>query len=96
MRVLAQDTPVVILDEPRFPLDIGHQQLVTALCRQFADEGHCILAVLHDLNLAGSYADRVMVMSEGEVVAEGSPDYALRPERLSAVFHQEVVVIPQP
>lgn len=95
-RVLAQDTPVVLLDEPSAALDIGHQQLVMSLCRQLADEGRCILAVLHDLNLAGAYADRVMVMSEGRVVASGAPEEALRPELLSAVFNQEVIVIPHP
>ena len=95
-RVLAQDTPVVLLDEPSAALDIGHQQLVMSMCRQLAYEGRCILAVLHDLNLAGAYADRVLVMSQGEVVAAGTPEEALRPELLSAVFHQEVIVIPHP
>ena len=67
-----------------------------SLCRQLADEGRCILAVLHDLNLAGAYADRVVVMSEGRVVASGAPEEALRPELLSAVFNQDVIVIPHP
>lgn len=95
-RVMAQDTPVVLLDEPSAALDIGHQQLVMSLCRQLADEGRCILAVLHDLNLAGAYADRVMVMSGGRVVASGAPEEALRPELLSLVFNQEVIVMPDP
>ena len=95
-RVLAQDAPVVLLDEPSAALDIGHQQLVMSLCRQLADEGRCILAVLHDLNLAGAYADRVMVMSDGRVVASGAPEEALRPELLSTVFNQEVIVIRHP
>ena len=95
-RVLAQDTPVVLLDEPSSALDIGHQELVMTLCRRLADEGRCILAVLHDLNLAGAYADRVMVMSGGEVAAVASPAEALRPELLASVFHQEVLVIPHP
>ena len=95
-RVLAQDAPIVLLDEPSAALDIGHQQLVMSLCRQLADEGRCILTVLHDLNLAGAYADRVMVMSEGRVVASGTPEEALHPELLSAVFNQEVIVIPHP
>lgn len=95
-RVLAQDTPVVLLDEPSAALDIGHQQLVMSLCQQLAHEGRCILTVLHDLNLAGAYADRVMVMSEGRVVASGVPEEALRPELLSAVFNQDVIVIPHP
>ena len=95
-RVLAQDTPVLLLDEPSASLDIGHQQLVMALCRRLADEGRAVLAVLHDLNLAGAFADRVMVMSEGKAVAAGTPEEALRPELLSAVFNQDVLVIPHP
>ncbi len=95
-RVLAQDTPVVLLDEPTAALDIGHQQLVMSLCRQLANDGRAVLAVLHDLNLAGAYADRVMVMSEGEVVAVGRPEEVLCPDLLSAVFNQPVMVMPHP
>ena len=95
-RVLAQDTPVVLLDEPTTALDIGHQQLVMSLCRQLANDGRAVLAVLHDLNLAGAYADRVMIMSEGKVVEVGKPEEALRSDLLSAVFNQRVIVIPHP
>ena len=95
-RVLAQDAPVILLDEPTTALDIGHQQLVMSICRQLAREGRAVLAVLHDLNLAGAYADRVMVMSEGRVVEVGRPEDALRPELLSAVFNQPVMVMPHP
>ena len=95
-RVLAQDTPVVLLDEPTSALDIGHQQLVMSLCRRLAADGRAVLAVLHDLNLAGAFADRVMVMSEGEVVASGVPEEVLCPELLSDVFNQPVMVVPHP
>ena len=95
-RVLAQDTPVVLLDEPTAALDIGHQQLVMSLCRQLVNDGRAVLAVLHDLNLAGAYADRIMVMSEGEVVAVGRPEEVLCPDLLSAVFNQQVMVMPHP
>ena len=95
-RVLAQDTPVVLLDEPTTALDIGHQQLVMSLCRQLANDGRAVLAVLHDLNLAGAYADRVMIMSEGKVVEVGKPEEALRSDLLSVVFNQHVIVIPHP
>ena len=95
-RVLAQDTPVVLLDEPTTALDIGHQHLVMSLCRQLANNGRAILAVLHDLNLAGAYADRVMVMSGGRVVEVGKPKEVLRSDLLSAVFNQQVMVMPHP
>lgn len=95
-RVLAQDTPIVLLDEPTSALDIGHQQLVMSLCRRLAADGRAVLAVLHDLNLAGAFADRVMVMSEGEVVASGTPEEVLHPELLSDVFDHQVIVMPHP
>ena len=95
-RVIAQDTPVVLLDEPTTALDIGHQQLVMSLCRQLANDGRAVLVVLHDLNLAGAYADRVMVMSEGAVTAVGRPEEVLCADLLSAVFHQQVMVMPHP
>lgn len=95
-RVLAQDTPVVLLDEPTSALDIGHQQLVMSLCRRLAGEGRAVLAVLHDLNLAGAYADRVVVMSQGEVVASGGPEEVLCADLLSDVFNQRVMVVPHP
>ena len=95
-RVLAQDTPVILLDEPTTALDIGHQQLVMSLCQRLANDGCAVLAVLHDLNLAGAYADRVMIMSEGEVVAIGRPEEVLCPDILSEVFNQPVMVMPHP
>ena len=55
-----------------------------------------MLAVLHDLNLAGSYADRVMVMSQGEVVATGTPEQVLSADLLSEVFSQQVMVVSHP
>ena len=95
-RVLAQDTPVILLDEPTNALDIAHQQMVMSVCRQLADEGRVIFAVLHDLNLAAAFADTVMVMSEGRVVAIGSPEEVLTPHLLSEVFNQDVIVISHP
>ena len=95
-RVLAQDTPVILLDEPTTALDIGHQQLIMSLCRRLARGGYAVLAVLHDLNLAGEYADRIAVMAEGEVKALGRPEEVLCPDLLSDVFNQPVMVMPHP
>jgi iron complex transport system ATP-binding protein len=95
-RVLAQDTPVVLLDEPTAALDLGHQELVMALCRRLASEGRAVIAVLHDLNLAGAYADRVAVMFKGRMVAIGKTNDVLCAGVLSEVFEQPVIVIPHP
>ena len=95
-RVLAQDTPVILLDEPTNALDIAHQQLVMSLCRRLANQGRAVLAVLHDLNLAAAFADQIMVLSEGQVVAIGKPEEVLTPKLLYEVFDQHVIVIPHP
>ena len=95
-RVLAQNTPVVLLDEPTTALDLGHQDLVMALCRRQASEGKAVIAILHDLNLAGAYADRVAVMCKGRLVDVGYTQDVLQEELLSAVFGQRVLVVPHP
>lgn len=72
--VLAQDTPLLLLDEPTTFLDVAHQIDVLDLCRDLhEDEGRTLVAVLHDLNHAARYATHLIAMRDGEVVAEGSP-----------------------
>lgn len=95
-RVLAQDTPVMLLDEPTNALDISHQQLIMSLCRRLANQGRAVLAVLHDMNLAAAYADKILVLSQGQVVAIGKPEEILTPKLLYDVFDQHVIVIPHP
>jgi iron complex transport system ATP-binding protein len=93
-RALAQDTPVLLLDEPTAHLDIGHQASVLALMRALCrDEGKAVLAVVHDLTLAAAYCDRlVMFRSNGTVAAEESAAQILRPELLAAVYGADVDV----
>ena len=95
-RVLAQDAPVMLLDEPTNALDIAHQQLAMTLCRRLADEGRVVVSVLHDVNIAAQFADRVMIISHGRVVAVGEPEDVLTPSLLSEVFGMKVIVIPHP
>lgn len=96
-RALAQDTPVLLLDEPTAHLDIGHQaavlRLVRALCRS---QSKAALAVVHDLTLAGQFADRLVLMDRGRVVAEGSAEDVLRPSVLGAVYGTRVRVLRHP
>ena len=105
-RALAQEAPVLLLDEPTSALDIGHQQqaleLVDGLRRE---QGLTIISAMHDLTLAGLYADRLVLLHEGHRVAEGTAKQVLKSETLaefygvSARVHHEpdgtVVVIPQ-
>ena len=95
-RVAAQRTPVLLLDEPTASLDLQHQEVVLGLARRRADSGVAVLVVLHDLGLAGAYADRIAVMDQGRVVACGPPKEVLRADLLSAVYRQPVEVFPHP
>ena len=94
-RVLAQDTPLLLLDEPTTALDIRHQQMVVEIIRSLADRGRTVVAVLHDLNLATSF-DRVLLLSEGTLSAHGRPDEVLTSARLSEVYEYPIEVIDHP
>ena len=87
-RALAQEAPVLLLDEPTSALDIGHQQQALELVTELREQsGLTVIAAMHDLTLAGTYADRLVMLDEGEVVALGSPRDVLTAERLGDVFH---------
>ena len=92
-RVLAQDTGIVLLDEPIAALDLRHQEDVLRLSRDLASEGRAIVIVLHDLSLAGAFADRIGLVSEGRLVALGSPGDVLTAEAISRVYGLAVEVI---
>ena len=95
-RVLAQTTPVILLDEPTAALDLRHQELVLRTARQLSDDGACVVTVLHDLNLAAAYSDRVIMMSDGALVADDSPAEVFTAERVSELYRQPVMVIEHP
>ena len=95
-RVLAQATPVVLLDEPTASLDLRHQHVVARVARGRAEAGATVVAVVHDLALAGAYADRVVAMRDGRVVADGSPVDVLEASALSDLYGHPVVVSPHP
>ncbi len=87
MRAPAQFEPgFLLLDEPVTSLDPRHQHAALALAREFVGQGGGALAILHDVNLAARYADRVIVLANGRLVATGTPAEALSPAVLSPVF----------
>ncbi|MEV6240935.1 ABC transporter ATP-binding protein [Lentzea sp. NPDC051838] len=92
-RAIAQEPRVLVLDEPTNHLDIRHQLDVLALARGL---GITVLTVLHDLNLAASYCDRLCVLDEGRLVASGTPAEVLSPELIAKVFHVTAHVVPHP
>lgn len=93
-RVLAQiwdshwdDIPrYLLLDEPTASLDIGHQLRLLGVARTVLAQGIGVLAVLHDLNLAAAYADRLYLMHRGRIVVEGAPAAVLCANRLRSVY----------
>ena len=92
--VLAQDTQYVLLDEPLNNLDVRHQAAMMQLLRQTADElGKTVVVVLHDVNVAAAYADHVIALREGRVVAEGPPAEVVTEEMLAEVFGTAVRVV---
>ncbi len=95
-RVLAQETPILLIDEPTAHLDLRHQHLVLQLARELASEGAAVVAVLHDLNLAAMYADTALVLHRGELVASGPTEDSLHPETLGPVFGMDFVLQPHP
>ena len=95
-RVLAQETPIVMLDEPTGSLDLRHQEVVMGILADLAARGAAVLAVLHDLNLAARYATRVGLMDGGRMVAVGATREVLREDLLSRVYRHRVAVVPHP
>lgn len=94
---LAQGTDLLLLDEPTTFLDLAHQVEVLELIRRLhTSADRTIVMVLHDLNLAARYADRLIAMREGRVVAAGTPHEVLTERLLAEVFDLDAMVIPDP
>ncbi|WP_413316755.1 ABC transporter ATP-binding protein [Agrococcus sp. 1P02AA] len=94
--VLAQETPLVLLDEPTTFLDIAHQIELLELCRRLHLEGRTLVAVLHDINQAARYATHLIAMRDGDVVAEGTPTEVVTAELVERVFGVRSRVIDDP
>ncbi len=83
---------LLLLDEPTSALDLRHQLDVMTIVRELAREGRIVVVVLHDLTLAASWADHLVLLDHGTVIAEGPPEAALSPSILSAVYGVEARV----
>ena len=94
-RVLAQQAPLVLFDEPTTALDLKHQEAVMALIRELGSRGHTVIAVLHDLNLA-THFDEAVVMDRGSIVASGAPGDVLTSDVLSVVYDYPIDVVKHP
>lgn len=93
-RALSQQAGVLLLDEPTAGLDLGHAQaLLDLVDRLRREDGTAVISTLHDLTLAGQYADRVLLIDGGDVVAAGTPAEVLTPERLATHYGADVEVL---
>ena len=93
---LAQTPSALLLDEPTTFLDLQHQIELYRLLKKLADGGMLVVTITHDLNLASTFADRVVVMQQGECVADGPPSDVFRPKLLQDVFRVSGVITQSP
>ena len=94
---LAQETGILLLDEPTTYLDLAHQVDVLELVRRLNREhGRTVVMVLHDISLAARYSDHIVAMKSGAIVAQGTPAEVITPERLLDVFGLEAHVVQEP
>lgn len=93
---LAQQTGILLLDEPTTFLDISHQIDVLDLCARLTKRGRTVVAVLHDLNLAARYADHMVAMHEGSIIAEGEAERVITPDVLHRAYALDAIVLADP
>ena len=93
-RALAQiyDQPggILFLDEPTNGLDMLYQQQIMQLSRDLADRGFCVISVLHDINFAARYADKVLILKQGKIISFGAPQQVITCENIHAAFNIRV------
>lgn len=95
-RALAQNPQVIVLDEPVSHLDIGHTISIMDVMATLKDSGVAVVAVLHDINLASDYADKIIALKDGKVFAEGPPAQVMNYETVEQLFNTVCVVRENP
>ena len=93
---LAQQTDILLLDEPTTYLDLAYQMDVLDLLDELNAEGRTIVMVLHDLNQAARYADVIVALRGGQIVAQGTPEHVMTSANILQVFGLEAEVVPDP
>jgi iron complex transport system ATP-binding protein len=92
-RALAQEAPILLLDEPTSALDLGRQQQALELVHALRDGGLTIVTTMHDLTLAGQYADRLVLLDRGQIVADGPPSEVLSEVNVASFYGANVRVV---
>lgn len=95
-RCLAQETDVLVLDEPISNLDLFYQIEILRLLRQLAREGYLVVLAIHHLELAAQYCSHLTMMDSGSIYTQGSPEEVLKPEAVAQVFHMNVKMFRDP
>jgi iron complex transport system ATP-binding protein len=95
-RALAQESPVILLDEPVSHLDIRHAVQVMDLLHARAAQGTTVIAALHDINMASDYCDAIIALQDGSLFAQGPPREVVRFETIEALFSTVCVVFDNP
>ncbi|MCT8978162.1 heme ABC transporter ATP-binding protein [Clostridium sp. CX1] len=94
-RALAQDTKIILLDEPISHLDLYHQvELLDTI--KFLNRDITIITVLHDLNLAAQYSDEILLMSKGRIISQGSPEEVITKKNIKEVYNMDVHLLKNP
>ncbi len=95
-KVLAQQTPILFLDEPTTGLDMVYQEEIFRFAKQLAEMGKTVLMVVHELNLAAKYCSRILLLGEGKLLADGSPDTVFTEQLLSKAYAADIAVSRNP
>jgi len=95
-RILLQETPLVLLDEPTASLDIGHETQLMNLLRARCNQGTTTLVALHNLNTAAAFCDRLVLLDKGKLIAVDLPDKVITAETIAQLYQQPILVAPHP
>ncbi|WP_120510717.1 heme ABC transporter ATP-binding protein [Photobacterium salinisoli] len=92
----ASDQCILMLDEPTSALDLAHQHTCLSLAKKMADDGAAVILVIHDLNLAAEYADRLILLNHGKIQADGDAWHTLTTEHIQCVYGAPVIIETHP
>lgn len=95
-KVLAQQTPILFLDEPTTGLDMVYQEEIFRFAKELAQMGKTVLMVVHELNFAAKYCTRILLLGEGKLLADASPSEAFTEELLSRAYRADISVVKNP
>lgn len=95
-KVLAQQTPILFLDEPSTGLDIFYQEEIYRFCRELCAAGKTVLMVVHEMSLAGKFCSRLMLVGQNKILADGTPEEVLTGDNLSRAYRVPVDVVTNP